>query len=50
MLFIDEMPTIRETKTKGTAISFRALIKILPNGVIQSAVNAVHPFNVAIIL
>ena len=48
MLFIEEIPTMRETKTKGTAISFSALINILPNGVIQSAVNSVHPFNVAI--
>ena len=38
---------MRETKTKGTAISFRAFINITPKGDIQSDVKSVHPFIVA---
>ena len=38
MLFIEAIPTIKETKTSGTAISFKELINILPKGEIQSSV------------
>ena len=38
---------MRDTKTKGTAISFRAFINITPNGDIQSDVKSVQPFIVA---
>ena len=43
MLFIEAIPTIKETKTSGTAISFKELIKILPKGEIQSSVNVIQP-------
>ena len=43
MLFIEAIPTIKETKTSGTAISFKELIKIFPKGEIQSSVNVINP-------
>ena len=32
-------PLISDAKTKGTAINFKRLINIVPNGLIQSLVN-----------
>src|SRR5690554_7341443 len=36
-------PLIIETKTNGTAINFKRLIKMVPKGAIQSKVKALHP-------
>ena len=43
ILFIDEIPTINETKTSGTAISFKEFIKIVPKGDIQFSVKLIQP-------
>ena len=39
----DATPVTRDAKTSGTAISFKRLINIVPNGAIQSEVNEPHP-------
>ena len=37
------MPLMRLATMRGTAISFRLLIKMVPKGLIQSLTNAPHP-------
>lgn len=37
------MPHIIEKKIRGTAINFKRLIKIVPNGAIQLFVNSLNP-------
>ena len=41
--FKSETPLINDAKIKGTAINFKRLIKILPNGAIQCDVNNFPP-------
>ena len=50
ILFIEAIPTIRDTKTRGTANNFKAFINIWPNGDIQSWVKSIQPWTVAKIL
>ena len=50
ILFIDEIPTINETKTSGTAISYKEFIKIVPKGDIQYSVKLIQHWKVAKIL
>ena len=40
-------PVMREAKTRGTAINFNKLIKIVPKGATQCVVKSPHP-NVAL--
>ena len=41
--FRSETPLIREAMINGIAISFRLLMKIVPNGLIQSTTNSLGP-------
>ncbi len=43
--FKSDTPLIKDAKIKGTAISFKAFINILPNGFIQSCTNSLPPSN-----
>ena len=38
-----ETPSIKDTRTRGTAINFNRLIKMVPQGFIQSEVNCWKP-------
>ena len=38
--FKSEIPLIKDAKINGIAISFKALIKIVPNGLIQSEIRS----------
>ena len=48
--FKSETPLIREAKIKGTAINLRTLIKIVPNGLIQSTTKDFPHSNCTIVM